>query len=464
MSRRSAWWSTPWATFLVLSSAAVLASQDTEEPASPMTAAEVVQLFGSSVVLIQAELPNDETLTGSGFFVDPGGGVATSLHLVDNARSLVVRFEGGRFEARSVRAFDIERDLALIQTEAEGFEPVVRGDTSALRRGDLIYVVSNPLGLTGTVSEGLLGAWREPSADPADELDPMAKLHGLPQGRLLQISAPLSPGSSGAPVFDKYGRVVGIVAGGLGAGTLDLNFAVPIEALIPLLDASEGWDLASLQETVGRWRRDLADPHLKDARFYLANEELDEAARALDRALGVFPRCGEALTLKGEVLLKLGRIEEAEVKFRSAVDANPESAEAWEKLGGFLLMHDFGERHQEAVAAFKKALELDPWRADSAFGLGICYLEQGLVQEGRAMLERAVESDREHLPAWVTLGQLCVALGDWKAAEEAFESALWVDRDNARANCGLGTVYFRTGDDRAGWYRRRCEELSEKRP
>ncbi len=120
---------------------------------------------------------------------------------------------------------------------------MVPGDTSTLRRGDVIYVISNPLGLVGSVSEGILAAVREPSTNESDDADPMDLLGSLSKGRLLQISAGVSPGSSGAPVFDEYGYVVGVVAGGMGAGQLDINFAVPAEVLLPLFDGRGQWDL-----------------------------------------------------------------------------------------------------------------------------------------------------------------------------------------------------------------------------
>ena len=112
MSRRSARRLIPWVILVGLSLGKLLASQDIEESGSPMSAAELVQLFGSSVVLIQVELANDQIQTGSGFFVAPKGVVATSLHLLDGAKSVLVRIEGERFEATGVRTFDLERDLS----------------------------------------------------------------------------------------------------------------------------------------------------------------------------------------------------------------------------------------------------------------------------------------------------------------------------------------------------------------
>ena len=451
-----------WPALAIFCAAAALPAQQPEEEPGPLTAAEVVRLYGSSVVLIRAELPADQERLGSGFFVSPDGVVATSLHLLEGATAATVRVGGRSWELSRVRAFDLGRDLAVLQIDGEGFVDTVLGHAAALDRGAAVFVIGNPLGLAGTVSEGLLAAWREPGLG-LDEPEIMAQLGILAEGRLMQISAPISHGSSGAPVFDERGRVVAVVAATVGQGALDLNFAVPVEVLVPLLDRDEGWDLASLATTLNRQRRDLAEPHLVDARFHLANEDPAAAVKALDRALGIFPGSGEALTLKGRVLLGAGQLDEAEALFRQAVQANPDSAVAWENLGLFVLEHGSTRDRAEAVGALDRALEIDPWRAGAAFGLGIARLRQGDLDEARAMLQQAVDADREHLDAWVGLGAVCLMMDDAEGAKDAFESALWLDEANARAVCGLATIYGAQGDFRASEYGDRCEALSQRR-
>ncbi|MEJ2085209.1 MAG: tetratricopeptide repeat protein, partial [Acidobacteriota bacterium] len=204
--------------------------------------------------------------------------------------------------------------------------------------------------------------------------------------------------------------------------------------------------------------------HLVDARFHLENDDLEQASRSLGRALALFPRSAEGLTLKGEVLVQEGKINEAAVLFRSAVDADPESAKAWENLGIFLMEHGSPDDVGESAAALERALELEPWRAEAAFGLGVAYAMQGRLQEAREMLELAVDVDREHVRSWIALGMLYLTLQDIPAATEALETAIWIDPDNAHATCNLAAILARTYDQRAGEYRQRCEDLSSEQP
>lgn len=444
---------------------AASSAQGNDTLQEPLTATQVAQQFGPSVVLIEAEFPGGQTYTGSGFFVSSQRTIATSLHLVDGAKSITVRIEGKRFDANHIRAFDVEQDLVIIhvrdpRVEAESVEALELGNSVALQRGDPIYVISNPLGLVGTVSEGILSAWREPRSDEDDDLERSELLRGLPKGRLLQMSASASPGSSGAPVFNSSGQVVGVVAGGMAGGTLALNFAVAIEELVPLLTRDGGWDLSSLRESVNRQRLELAQPYLREARYQFESEQFDDAIASLDHALVVFPSFEEALILKGGLLVLIGRTSEAEQTFHTLTETNPESAEAWEQSGLFALRHLPSERGSirpgkpapmtprlaHATEAFEKALEIDPWRAEAAFGLAEVYTELGRLENARELAAQAADADREHVDARVLLGAICLLQDEPRAAEEALQDALWLDRDNPDVHYLLAAAYHEMGE------------------
>ncbi len=434
-----------------------------QEENPPLAADEVADLFSSSVVLVQATTRDGSAQSGSGFFVSEDGLLATSLHVLDGAVSLAVVAEGTRYENVAVRAFDVEGDLAVLAIRAST-SAVVLGDTEYLEPGERLYAIGNPLGLTGTISEGLLSAWREPGRDESVPLPTSVALHSLPQIELMQFSASISPGSSGGPVFDQFGLVVGVVTGTVGAGALDLNFAVPIERLHPLVEQDQGLTLPILHEWVDRQREQLADPHLVDARYYFESEAWTEALESLSRALGIHPRSEEALLLHGALLIRTGRFEEAEAAYREATLANPDSAGVWAALGSFLVEHR-ESRAIEATQALERALEIDPWRADAAFGLGVLFHRQGNFGGAQQMWERAVEIDGEHLSAHLQLGRLFLSLDDVDAAESSFRDALWIDRDSADAHLGLAIVYERNGEDaRSQRHLDRFKELGGEGP
>lgn len=159
---------------------------------------------------------------GSGFFVKPDGVFVTNFHVVEGAAAVVIKLPDDRmFEVTGMVAVRPEDDLVVLKVEAEGLPVVSLGDSDTVKVGDRVIAIGNPLGLENTVSDGLVSAIRE-------GIEPHYK------GKVFQITAPISPGSSGGPVFNMNGEVVGITFLQVVEGQ-NLNFAIPINSVKPLL-------------------------------------------------------------------------------------------------------------------------------------------------------------------------------------------------------------------------------------
>src|SRR5690606_38774893 len=135
---------------------------------------------------------------GAGFLVRDDGWIATNFHVIAGIPDLeVVLSDESEHPVLEVLAFDEERDLAIIRIHAPRKLPLLPlGDSGAVRPGDPVVAIGHPLGLADTVSNGLVSAVRV--VDPALTL--------------LQISAPIAPGSSGGPLFNERGEVIGVAA------------------------------------------------------------------------------------------------------------------------------------------------------------------------------------------------------------------------------------------------------------
>ena len=175
---------------------------------------------------------------GSGFLIDPEGLVVTNHHVVRGTTGITVTLhDGRRFEAE-VRGVDEKTDLALLSIPAEEPLPHVElGDSDALRVGDWVVAVGNPFGLGGTVTAGIVSArGRDIRSGPFDDY--------------LQIDAPINRGSSGGPLFDTSGRVVGVNTAifSPSGGNVGIGFAIParlardvIEDLKRYGEVERGW-------------------------------------------------------------------------------------------------------------------------------------------------------------------------------------------------------------------------------
>jgi serine protease Do len=178
-------------------------------PRSRLTPKEIVQTTKPAIVRIEVGADR----VGTGFVIGKEGMIATNLHVVVASDDIqVTLLDGSKYPVKRVIAFDKDHDLALLDIDPPGELPVLPlGDSGAISAGDPVLAIGNPLGvLDYTVSDGLLSAVRVLS----------------PTFTLLQITAPISQGSSGGPLFNSYGEVIGIVNAFLGGGQ-NLNFAIP---------------------------------------------------------------------------------------------------------------------------------------------------------------------------------------------------------------------------------------------
>lgn len=180
----------------------------------PMTPAEIAASATPSVVSIRST----DSL-GSGFVVREDGWIATNFHVIADADELTVTESNGRTSpVAQLIAIDPTHDLALLKIERTGLKPLVLAESEAVRSGDAVVAIGHPLGFEDTVSNGLVSAIRHVS----EELT------------VLQISAPIAPGSSGGPLIDDRGRVIG-VATAIFRGGQNLGFGVPSEYLTSLV-------------------------------------------------------------------------------------------------------------------------------------------------------------------------------------------------------------------------------------
>jgi S1-C subfamily serine protease len=189
-------------------------------PSAELTPAQIVERTNASVVRVQGT-----HVFGTGFVVGEGR-IATNFHVVEGQDALTVILASG--EKRPVTDIWLppeKKDLAVLKVDTTGLAPL-RLASAAPRLGEHVVAIGNPEGMDHTVSDGVVGAVR-----PANEIG--ARMGGT----LIQHSAPVSHGSSGGPLFNTRGEVIGV-------NTLvfrsaqNLNFAVPSSELAPMVHTS----------------------------------------------------------------------------------------------------------------------------------------------------------------------------------------------------------------------------------
>lgn len=168
---------------------------------------------------------------GSGFIIGNRGEIATNHHVIEGAHSAKVKLFGSAnlIPVQSILHLDEGHDLAVLRADTN-LSPLWLGDDSAAEVGGRILAFGNPRGLEGTVSNGIVSAFRKVGTNFNVPLE-----NG---SRVVQITAAISSGSSGGPVVDERGRVIAITVSSRNTGQ-NLNFAIPVSSLKNLLKSKK---------------------------------------------------------------------------------------------------------------------------------------------------------------------------------------------------------------------------------
>lgn len=319
---------------------------------------DLVRRVKPTVVAIATYDSDGEALmTGSGFFLRPGQ-VVTNLHVIRGAQRCEVKTLDGKgrvFPVAGTIAVDEEGDLALLSVPTPPDRPRASEIAGALPdEGETIFVIGNPLKLEGSVSDGIVSAVRE-----------------VPNvGKIIQITAPISHGNSGSPVFNLKGQVVGVVTVKVTNGQ-NINLAIAA-ARLDRLRPGRLRVLASLpaKDRPG----DLAESSYRIGLESLWLGNYDNAIGYFETAANRNPRRADAWVQVGYCKVKQGKNEEGIRAYQHAIELKPDSEEIHNKLGD---AYYYAGRMPEAIASYSRAASLNPRNADAHYNLAVAYSESG---------------------------------------------------------------------------------------
>lgn len=211
---------------LLLAATATGAPEVFAQPDCPRSIPELYERVSPSVVFISAVAINPFKLTnrvseviGSGVIIGDDGLVLTSSHVVFGRRAITVTLDGGQRARPKILGADPILDLAVLRIPVphDGLPGLRLGDSDAVRVGDEVLAIGNPLGLEQTLTRGIVSGVNRILPE-----SPMSLT--LP---LIQTDAPINPGNSGGPLLNRCGEVIGINSSVL-SGAQNIGFAVPI--------------------------------------------------------------------------------------------------------------------------------------------------------------------------------------------------------------------------------------------
>lgn len=165
---------------------------------------------------------------GSGFLIDPGGHILTNNHVIAGARQVEVTLWNKKKYRAEVIGTDRQKDLAILQINAQNLTPATLGDSKGLEVGQKVYAIGNPFGLSGTMTRGIISSIRSVRGPEGNAID-----------EAIQTDAAINPGNSGGPLLNSRGEVIGINSMILTGGaeqSAGVGFAIPINSAKAVLN------------------------------------------------------------------------------------------------------------------------------------------------------------------------------------------------------------------------------------
>ena len=398
------------------------------EPA-PLTPEQLFEKASPAVVYIVVRDKDFKPLgLGSGFFVDANGLVATNYHVIKGAEFATARLSNGSTVfVDGVVATDPNGDLALLKLSGSGFPCLKRAEGALPKVGAAVFAIGNPQGLENTFSSGMVSGHREIK-------------EGL---KVIQVTTPISPGSSGGPLLNAGGEVVGVTTAYLATGQ-NLNFAVPVSGVLALI-RKQG-KVQTLASASGR-RLDSAE-----------TDELDKAWAAMEKK--DWSTAAKILTdlrerqkdnpfvwfALGRMHYELGNQEFAIQHYETAIVLKPGYAEAYCGMG---YAYRKLKLYPQAVEAYKKAIAINPGDAWSYCSMGLAYYSDlKRYPEAIEACRKAIAIDPNFAGVYVLMGHAFrdlkrypEAIDAYKKAIAAYKKAIAIKPDNAEAYIQMGVAY-----------------------
>lgn len=362
---------------LAQGSASRAASTTRATPSSDSASQRVARLSRKSVVVVECSTAADRPVLGSGFYLSSTGLVATNAHVVEDCQGVFVREDRETLPSNAqIVLVSAEHDVAFLKVPGDRKPALILAPVESLSQGQEVFAIGHPAGLEYSVSDGIISAFRK-----------------VASRRLIQTTAPISPGSSGGPLLDASGRVVGMTTAYLDNGQ-NLNFAVPADILKEHLELAKARPESSTEPPVM-----TPETVVRIAAKLKRRKEFSRAEELLRSALERSPNDLSLLLELGDLLWERGDTDGAERITAKMLEIDP----------------DFGPAHQcrsaelfekgdltGASAAARRSLDLKvtgKWRADAYQTLMLVDLAKAKADPSNqsVLLEQALEKIEEVL-------------------------------------------------------------------
>jgi tetratricopeptide (TPR) repeat protein len=389
---------------------------------------ELVKVIQPSVATVVAYDVNSNVANiGTGFFIDTKGHLITNYHvLVGKFGAEIKTADGSTYPIKSVvaenQATDLIKVLVDIPPEKVHWIKVSEEMPPVAQR---VMVVGSPMGLEQSVSDGIVSSVRE--------------IPGV--GIFFQMSAPISPGSSGSPVVNMEGKVVGVATFQFVQGQ-NLNFAISGKSVLALKPAQPGQTLSEWTYRHSNQKPLLAGELCRKGFSFSIDGQDQKALQYFKKATENDPNSTTAWYGLGYCYAGKNSHTAAIEAYKQAIRTDPTNEISYFHLGNYYHKID---RYDEAIESYKTVVRMNPDFEAAHFNLGIIYIKIGQLTEGKEAFQNVVRINPAASKAYYNIGVSSTKLGQYSQAIDAYEKAVDIDPEFVEAYFNLGVIFGELG-------------------
>lgn len=357
---------------------------------------------------------NNPLASGSGFFISSNGTAISNVHVFKNAYSAKIKLlDGKELNVQHIIDFDESFDLIKFKIEGANF-PVVTPYNGKIDKGENVFTIGSPLGLESTVSTGIVSNVRD--------------FEGY--GRVIQITAPISHGSSGGAVFNENGYLIGVTTFGIAEGQ-NLNFAVDIKKIQQLK--------RTLNATVLQYATTFnSDLYMLKGLYAMANNEYQKAVDFFTKYIIQKPKNDIGYLRRGNAYKELKDAKNAMADYNKCIELNPQNEIAYSNRGLLKgILGDLSGGFQDCI----NSLKINETSV-AYYNLGwICFEQEDYEQAERAFSE-ALKLEPTKVSIYHERAETRYKLKKYREAIQDYTSEIGLEPERQNAFASRGICYL----------------------
>lgn len=322
---------------------------------------QIFEKVDNSIVVIIAYNNSKAISQGSGVVINDIGNIVTNYHVISGCNSIEVKHYNKTIKEVQVQGIDVQKDIAILKISDNTFSAINIANTSSLKTGQKVFAIGSPMGLENTISEGIISGLRY-----TDDL-----------GReLIQISASISPGSSGGAVVNSNGELIGISTSSIKEGQ-NLNFAINAKYITNIITSNIDSKELELSAILIQANELSIKGHPSDA-IILYNDYIKKKSKGL---VCYTPDFAPVYLYRGRAYGALKRYDEAIKDFIFSISLDKNNPLAY-YFRGLTYIYQAKETnnisyskayYRTSILDFNKAIDLDPYFIDAYYHRALSY-------------------------------------------------------------------------------------------